>query len=298
MGAKILVPTDGSDASNNAIDYAAKLAKMYEGELLILNVVRTDVVTTPRQMDRDSTKKKIMEEREEAAKNIVGWSVNNAERLGVKAEGIIRYGLPDKEIVTLVVERDDIDLIVMGAYGKNFLERQIVGSKTEGVLRKMPELDVPLVVVPKLAEDIKAGGGWILVPTDGSKPSDNALEYAAEVAKLYEGELLIMNVIRKGIREGIASLKEDREEKSKEIIDKSVTLAKEKGVHAEGIMKHGFVDREIVDFAKERDDIVLLVMGAYGKNFLERQLVGSKTEAVLRAIPKIEKPLVIVPCSF
>lgn len=148
MVAKILIPTDGSKASNNALEYAAKLAKMYEGELLVLNVVRTDVVTTPRQMDMDSFKEKIMEEREEEAKNIVGWGVTNAERLGVKAEGIIRYGLPDKEIVTLVGERDEIELIVMGAYGKNFIERQLVGSKTERVLRKMPELEVPLVVVP------------------------------------------------------------------------------------------------------------------------------------------------------
>jgi len=145
---EILVPTDGSEASDNALAYAAEVAKLYKAELLVLNVVRTDIVTTYRQMDRESAKEQLMKEREEEAKRIIGQSVNRAERQGVKAEGIIKYGLPDEEITTLVNERDDIVLIVMGAYGKNFMERQLVGSKTEGVLRKLPHIEVPLVVVP------------------------------------------------------------------------------------------------------------------------------------------------------
>ncbi|MEE8386269.1 MAG: universal stress protein [Dehalococcoidia bacterium] len=68
--------------------------------------------------------------------------------MGVKAEGVIKQGLVDNEIVDFVEKDKEIKMIVMGAYGKNFIERQIIGSKTEGVLRKMMDLDVPLVVVP------------------------------------------------------------------------------------------------------------------------------------------------------
>jgi nucleotide-binding universal stress UspA family protein len=107
-----------------------------------------------------------------------------------------------------------------------------------------------------------------------------------------------MNVIRKGGREDHVKLKEDRESTSKKIIDKSTLEAKKFDVYAEGVIKHGFVDREIVKFVKERDDIVLVVMGAYGKNFLERQLVGSKTQEVLRRIPELDVPLAVVPAPL
>lgn len=145
MGAKILVPIDGSDASKNALDYACKIAKLFGDELLILNVVRTGQTTS---YHGTSIKVKLEEELAEAAEHLVGKSLNRAERLGVKAESIIKHGLPDKEIVKIIKERDDLEMVIMGAYGKNFLERQIVGSNTEGVIRSMPELDVPILIVP------------------------------------------------------------------------------------------------------------------------------------------------------
>lgn len=145
MAKNILIPTDGSPASDNALNYAVKLAKMYDSELIVLNVINSSIVTVFHGV---SIKQKLKEELEERAKRIVGRSVNTARRMGVNAEGEVRRGSPDKEIVAITKEKDDILLIVMGAYGKNFLERQIVGSKTEGVLRRLPGLKVPLVVVP------------------------------------------------------------------------------------------------------------------------------------------------------
>ncbi|MEE8403053.1 MAG: universal stress protein [Candidatus Hydrothermarchaeaceae archaeon] len=145
MVLKILVPTDGSEPSDNAVEYAVKLAKLYEGELLILNVVSTSIPTAYHGV---SIKEELIEEMEEEGKRIVGRSVNNAKSQDVNAEGLVRHGLPDKEIIALAKERDDIELVVMGAYGKNFIERQLVGSKTERVLRGITELDVPLVIIP------------------------------------------------------------------------------------------------------------------------------------------------------
>lgn len=113
-----------------------------------MNVIRTDVITTYRQIDRDLTREKVTREREDRNKRVLGMSVNHAKRLGVDAEGVVRRGLPDKEIVNFAKGRDDMVLLLMGAFGKNFLEMQLVGSKTQEVLRKIPELDVPLAAVP------------------------------------------------------------------------------------------------------------------------------------------------------
>jgi nucleotide-binding universal stress UspA family protein len=145
MVSKILVATDGSDASNHAIGQAADMAKKFDSELLVLNVVRSGVTTSYHGV---SIKEELEEELKEQAKRLVGKAVNKADKMGVKAEGVIKHGLVDNEIVDFVEKDKEVKMIVMGAYGKNFIERQIIGSKTEGVLRKMMDLDVPLVVVP------------------------------------------------------------------------------------------------------------------------------------------------------
>ncbi|MBU2559668.1 universal stress protein [archaeon] len=148
---KILVPIDGSKAADNALDYAVGLAKKYGDELLILNVVRTASSTAFHGV---SIKDQLEAELTEQSKQMIGKRINKVEKMGVKAEALIRHGIPDKEIVKAAKERKDVELVVMGAYGKNFLERQILGSKTEGVLRKMPELNIPVLIVPESCRDI------------------------------------------------------------------------------------------------------------------------------------------------
>jgi nucleotide-binding universal stress UspA family protein len=309
MVKKILVPTDGSEASDNALEYAIERAKMSNSELLILNVIRTGIVKTllyeiqSKNEYGHDLRKKLEDELEGRAKKIVNQAIERAKGQGIDAEGVVRRGLPDKEIITLAKERDDVELIVMGAYGRDFLERQMVGSRTEGVLRALPGIKKPLVIVPKSAEDIKTGGGWILVPTDGSEASDQALEYAIKRAKMSNSNILVLYVITTGTPTsffGVSIKKKllaEQDEGAKRIAARSVNRAKTQGVNAEGLVRRGMPDREIIALAKELEDVELIVMGAYGKNFLERQLVGSKTEAVLRAIPEIDKPLVVYPSS-
>lgn len=302
---KILIPTDGSAPSEVALDYAIERAKMSDSELLIMNVIRTSLVDAVRYelSSKDNVggqhlKDKYLSEEKDRRENILDKAIKKAEEHGVKAEGIVKIGAPDKEIMALTIDRDDIELVVMGAYGRNYLERQLVGSKTEGVLRGLPAIGRPLVIVPVSSTEIT--GNWILVPMDGSEPSDKALDYAIERAKMSDKELLIFNTIRSdmptsyhGVSAKRGMLKE-QEASAKRIIDRGVNYAKGKGVSATGLIRRGDPDKEVIGLAKELDDISLIIMGAYGKNFLERQLVGSKTEKVLRAVPAIEKPLVVV----
>lgn len=305
MVKKILIPIDGSEASEVALDYAIERAKMSGSELLILNVIRTSLrdavryeLSSKDDLGGQSLKDKYLGEQKEQRDILVNNAIKKAEEKGVKSEGILKVGRPDKEIMNLAIERDDVELVVMGAYGKNFLERQLIGSKTEGVLRGLPAMGKPLVIVPQSTQEIT--GKWILVPMDGSEPADMGLDYAIERAKISDSEILIFNTIRSNMPtsyHGVSVKKEmlaEQETRAKRVISRGVNYAKGKGVGAIGLVRRGEPDKEVIGLAKELDDIGLIVMGAYGKNFLERQLVGSKTERVLRAIPEIQKPLVVV----
>ena len=68
MVGKILVPIDGSPASDNALEYAAKLAQMYEAELLIMRVLRMG----PTSYHGVSIKEELTEELKEEAEHLVG----------------------------------------------------------------------------------------------------------------------------------------------------------------------------------------------------------------------------------
>jgi len=145
MAEKILVPTDGSRASMHAVEYSAGLAKAQDAELIILNVISTNIAKSYHGV---SAKDKIDEELEKQAKRIVDKGIGKAKKAGVKARGLIKKGLPDKEIIKCAGKDPEIIMVVMGAFGKNFLERKIIGSKTERVVRDIAKMEIPLVVVP------------------------------------------------------------------------------------------------------------------------------------------------------
>lgn len=75
-----------------------------------------------------------------------GWAVDladEAEARGLEAETVVRTGVPAEEIADYAAELD-ADMIVIGTAGRTGLERRIVGSVTDKVVRTAP---VPVVTV-------------------------------------------------------------------------------------------------------------------------------------------------------
>ncbi|AKU07026.1 universal stress protein [Haloferax gibbonsii] len=132
----ILVPTDGSDHAVRAAEYAVDLAATYGAALHVLYVVdvRTGHADAPVD-DGDSRT------RGEAA---VGVVADLAADRDVPVETEIRVGLPHETIVDYSEERG-IDLVVMGTHGTSGLERYLLGSVAERVVRLS---DVPVLCVP------------------------------------------------------------------------------------------------------------------------------------------------------
>ncbi|WP_081443462.1 universal stress protein [Haloterrigena turkmenica] len=68
---------------------------------------------------------------------------DDAEAYGLEAKGVVRTGVPAEEIADFAAEID-ADMIVMGTAGRTGLEKRIVGSVTDTVVRTAP---VPVVTV-------------------------------------------------------------------------------------------------------------------------------------------------------
>ena len=138
MYSESLVPTDGGLASAAAVEQAVGLAEQFDARLHTLYVVDTTAYAT---LDAGAeTALSILREEGEAALDGVQ---ETAEAAGVSTVTELVSGAPHSEI-TDYAEHNGIDLIVMGTHGRTGLERYLLGSVTERVVRtaEMPVLTV------------------------------------------------------------------------------------------------------------------------------------------------------------
>lgn len=138
MYERILLPTDGSTASLAACDHALDLAETFDAALDVLYVVDTNALPL------DAHTKTVLDARNQAASGAVADVVEQAERRGLEVvTGEVREGSPAEVLLDHVGDRD-VDLVVMGTHGRRGLDRYLLGSVTEQVVRLAP---VPVLTV-------------------------------------------------------------------------------------------------------------------------------------------------------
>jgi nucleotide-binding universal stress UspA family protein len=139
---RILLPTDGSDAGNRAVDQALGLAAE-TGATVHLLFVLEDIPYAPEMMD-DTVEAQLREIGEAAIEEIRG----SADEAGVEVVEALRDGAPHSAILEYAADTG-ADLIVMGTHGRSGLDRYLLGSVTERVVRTA---DVPVLTV-RMTED-------------------------------------------------------------------------------------------------------------------------------------------------
>lgn len=138
----VLVPTDGSEGSRAAIDRAIDLAKTNDAALHAIYVVDT----TGAGAAGAAGTLEAVEEQGRAAVDEVIDAAHDADVDTVEAS--VARGPPHDAILTYVDEHD-IDLVVMGTHGRTGLDRYLLGSTTEKVVRLAA---VPVMTVPMPSE--------------------------------------------------------------------------------------------------------------------------------------------------
>lgn len=143
----ILVPTDGSETAENAVDHALDLAERYGAEVHALYVVDVDAMSLSlgaEQVDRlQQGQYGEMEEVKAKADEATGYVADRARERGVRVVEHVAGGQPHS-VVAEYAENHGVDLIVIGSHGRSGVRRALLGSVTERVLR---ETHVPVLVV-------------------------------------------------------------------------------------------------------------------------------------------------------
>jgi nucleotide-binding universal stress UspA family protein len=143
MYESILFPTDGSEESLQALDHALDLAATYNARLHALYVVNLQI---PYAMDDNSvvSPEPILDLLHEKANKTIAEIEARADEAGVSVTGTVLEGaVIHREILEYCAEQR-IDMIVMATHGRGGLNRLVLGSVTDRIVRTA---DVPVLVV-------------------------------------------------------------------------------------------------------------------------------------------------------
>lgn len=139
----ILIATDGSQPAQKALEHAARLSATVGAKLHVLCVVQTGFSPAgpeyPTQAYAD-----LVEARRQTAQELVDHLVEDLLADGLKAIGYVREGKRASEKIVETARFEEVDLIVIGTHGRSGLQRFLLGSVAEGVLRGA---EVPVLAI-------------------------------------------------------------------------------------------------------------------------------------------------------
>lgn len=138
MYRRILVPIDGSTTAERGLQEAIGLAKTFDASLVLLSIVEFHPMTS--EMASASAWELLCAGLREHHRAVLDRAHDAARSAGVASEAHLKDAAAARVCdVILAAARDHAcDLIVMGTHGRHGLERALIGSDAERVLREAP----------------------------------------------------------------------------------------------------------------------------------------------------------------
>jgi nucleotide-binding universal stress UspA family protein len=281
---KIMVPVDFSEPSKKAVNYGLSLALEFEARLVLAHIAPHNTLAC------ETAKERLLE------------LIPSDYRERLDFEIIVKSGEVRQELLGVVDEKE-IDLVVMGSRGRSYFERLLLGSVTERMLRK---LHVPILTVSHLdpEKQIHKPGSVllhrILYATDLAEGSEPGLEFSMRLARGLGAQLTVIHVIQPidaafhGV-ETAAYLPDYTAEiraQAAERLNRLVALVSDGGVPVTSVLADG-VPYETINRLAEKNNSDLVVINLQGKGPIERALLGTTAERVIRTatVPVLSLPL-------
>lgn len=284
MYGRILVAVDSSEASFSALREARTLATASAAELVILHVAPGFAQNTVVSADYAETLPRLAEYQQENRSEI---ERQVAEVLQGPAPVSFVAGDPAATIVAQA-KALSANLIVVGAHQRSRLERLLLGSVAEAVLRS--------AACPVLVSRESPRTGRVLVATDVSEASMAALALAVVEARQRKARLTVVHVMdsrEDTLSAGASGLigmspalpPPELQADVRDALTKTLTGALERfGGEGDVLLLDGKPAAAIVE-AAETGNAELLVVGTQGRSGLSRLALGSVAEAVARNSP-------------
>ncbi len=305
MFSRILVPLDGSPLAEAILPEVMELAALHGAEVMLLRVALTHAFPGVNQTDAQV---RAVEEAE-------GYLAGVRQRLearGIRLSCAVRYGHAAEEILDHARSRG-ATLIAMSTHGRSGIQRWVLGSVAEAVLRGAP-VPVLLLHAREAAPAVTSAepGAWgeveparrhpggpfaasvghVLCPVDFSPTSDRAMEYAGDLARRFGADLTVLHVIYDPLEitcshiphPPLEQLREEMVRQAEQTLRDRVRHRLASLPHVKTAVAAGPPFRQIIRYAREHG-VDLIVMGTQGLSGLDRLIMGSTAERVVRTAP-------------
>ena len=287
----ILVPLDGTDVSEGILPYVCQIARSASLPLILHGVVDPEAIEYPASAAEHAIYKDQVEDG--ALAHAASRLRTIAERLddeGVKAKIKTTLGKPADQILRVAAE-EGCGLIAMSTHGKNAISRAILGSVTDSLVHTST---VPvLAIAPEKAGAYQERNGVplerIILPLDGSPLAEQAVPHAETLAKALSLEIILVRAVNfvypaysYPIYAQLDSLTEDRVEEAGEYLGGVCRDLKSRGLTVRTTVLRGTPGPALLDFAR-RTPNNLIAMTTHGRSGMSRMLMGSVTDALIRA---------------
>jgi nucleotide-binding universal stress UspA family protein len=278
----IVVPTDFSDCSYKAVDFAVQAARMLSVEIILLHAldVEENLYTDYMGVNKEFNQSRI----NDAQNKLAQLKKNIKTKEGIEVSAVLSKKSLNKAILE-ITEQKDISLILMGTLGANRIKKIFWGSNTSSVIGKSK---VPVMVIP-------GGYKWtkperILFATNHFETDKSILDFLFEMADLFMAQVQVVVFSDEENTMALTYVEDSRNLSHYEKIirakynEKSLTTIHLRGEDFQQTLENYINDNEI--------DILSMIN--YKKGFLESILHKSMTKS-MSYHTKI--PLLVIPAK-
>ncbi len=278
----ILVPLDGSGLSESILPFAAGIAERADAAMLLVTAIQPVGVW-------DSTATAInWESEEKAASDYITAVQERVAAQGRKVRALALRG-DAAQVILEAAEKEKAGLIAMTTHGRSGVMRWLLGSVADRVVQhsKIPVMliradddrPIPSPVVER-----------ILVPLDGSDVAAGILPFVKEYAKLFGASLVLYHALSPvGAYPGfetanaqiVGELLEDMQKSAAAMLAAAAKKLEGEGFPCETVVSLSPVADGILA-AAEQSGSGLIAIGTHGRSGLNRAVLGSVANAVLR----------------
>ena len=289
MYTKILIPLDGSKTAEKVLPYARFLAGNLKLPVELLGVVDIVEMATHISADRARYLDTMIEDSVRNSEQYLRGIAGTFPGTGTKCR--VEKGKAEQMIIEAAAA-DKGTLITMATHGRSGMNRWLLGSVTEKVLRGGTN---PMLLVRATEEgktDSVATLKSMVVPLDGSELAEGVLPTIAELAKTLKLAVVLFraySVPTSAYAGGdgyyavnYAELLTAMKEEAVDYLEKKTEAVKKLGIdNVAYVAKEGFAADEIISLSRKSPDN-LIAMCTHGRSGVKRWMLGSVTETVVR----------------
>ena len=288
MYSKLLIPLDGSKTAEQVLPFARILAAKLKLPVELMDVIDISAMSAYIASDKARYLDTFIAEGERVSREYLDEIA--AGLAGVKVSCSVIRGKPADAIIEHA-GMEEGTLIAMATHGRSGLDRWMLGSVAETVLRGSHN---PLFLVRAHEEGATDGAAMIksiVVPLDGSELAESVLPTAMELAKALDLEVVLCRAyeLAASVYEGNEDYLPNYDEMLRQVKAEAESYLAEKAaaLNAAGLSRVSVVAlagsgaEEIVRYAQTHRD-ALVVMCTHGRSGMSRWVLGSVTERVVR----------------